>query len=33
MTERDYSRFLYSPNLWCSSHDSELNTIYVIPYK
>ena len=24
MTERDYSRLVYSPNLWCSSHDSEL---------
>ncbi len=33
MTERDYSRFLYSPNLWCSFHDSKQNTIYVIPYK
>ncbi len=33
MTERDYSRLIYSPNLWYSSHDSELNTIYVIPYK
>jgi hypothetical protein len=33
MTERDYSRFVYSPNPWCSSHDSEQNMIYVIPYK